>query len=210
MIYKGLEASEQVRLGGKTASPGIWMEEWSKHAVLAGAEGAGYWEKVKNTAFSIPLDQAVTDWMAKDITYVQVTALNKEHTECLLREAYPYYKADVQVILNTALAAVLKEWAGTDHLVIELENHGRHLEETDVSRTVGWFTTMYPVRLDWKEGSWPECVRAIKGATAAGARQREGYGIRGIWRGAVRRRGRVACRGSGSVTPPRTVRKGAE
>jgi len=178
LIYRGLETAGQIRLPGKTASLNIWGEEWVKHATLAGFEGADYWKKVKNTSFPIPLDLPVTVWMARDITSLQATALDKERTEFLLREAHHYYKTDVPVLLNTALAAVLKEWTGLDHLVIELENHGRHLEEIDVARTVGWFTTMYPVRLDWKEGSWPECVKAIKEQLQQVPGKGEGYGIR--------------------------------
>ena len=46
------------------------------------------------------------------------------------------------------------QWSGHNDMVIDLEGHGREdlIAGVDVSRTVGWFTTIFPVRLCWPEG----------------------------------------------------------
>jgi len=52
----------------------------------------------------------------------------------------------------TALAQCLAEWVGSGRVLIDLEGHGREelFEEIDLSRTVGWFTSLFPVLLDLK------------------------------------------------------------
>ncbi|WP_275888190.1 condensation domain-containing protein, partial [Nonomuraea lactucae] len=52
-------------------------------------------------------------------------------------------------MLLAGLLQALGEWAGTDAVTIDLESHGREAvaEDVDVSRTVGWFTSIFPVRL---------------------------------------------------------------
>ncbi|GLZ29127.1 hypothetical protein Lesp02_13170 [Lentzea sp. NBRC 105346] len=65
--------------------------------------------------------------------------------------------AGPQEVLLTALAVALSRW-GAD-AVIDLEGHGRHEDEgVDLSRTVGWFTSLYPVRLDHGILSWDDFV----------------------------------------------------
>jgi hypothetical protein len=59
-------------------------------------------------------------------------------------------------VLLTGLAIAIADWArrrerGTNHAVLlELEGHGREdiFGDVDLARTVGWFTSLFPVRLD--------------------------------------------------------------
>ena len=53
--------------------------------------------------------------------------------------------------LLTACAMALAEWSGERHLLLDLESHGREPLpdlELDLSRTLGWFTSLYPVSLE--------------------------------------------------------------
>ena len=58
----------------------------------------------------------------------------------------------VHEVLLAALAAALTRWrpGPAGGVLVELEGHGREQvsPDADVSRTVGWFTSIYPVRLD--------------------------------------------------------------
>ncbi len=55
-------------------------------------------------------------------------------------------------------------WTGSDTLLVDLEGHGREdlLEGVDLSRTVGWFTTIFPVRLAWTGGGPGPALKAVK------------------------------------------------
>ena len=75
--------------------------------------------------------------------------LDAAQTQRLLREVPQAYRTRVDEVLLAALARVLGSWLGRDAVLVELEGHGREdvLPGVELSRTVGWFTTTYPVVL---------------------------------------------------------------
>jgi non-ribosomal peptide synthase protein (TIGR01720 family) len=60
------------------------------------------------------------------------------------------YRTRIDDVLLTALTQACAPWTGTSALLVDLEGHGREplFEDVDLSRTVGWFTAMFPVVLD--------------------------------------------------------------
>ncbi|QOV35583.1 amino acid adenylation domain-containing protein [Streptomyces ferrugineus] len=82
---------------------------------------------------------------------VLTVELAPEVTEAVLAEVTEAFHCGPDAVLLTALAAAAlrRRDAGTG-LLVHLEGHGREglSRPADVSRTVGWFTTQYPVRLD--------------------------------------------------------------
>lgn len=81
---------------------------------------------------------------------ISVLILTKKQTRVLLRESNKVYDTQINDILLTALGSMLYEITGNNINYITLESHGREEidDSIDISRTVGWFTTMYPVRLE--------------------------------------------------------------
>ncbi|MEG5263209.1 non-ribosomal peptide synthetase [Pseudomonas sp. JDS28PS106] len=75
--------------------------------------------------------------------------LNTTLTQQLLQVAPSAYRTQVNDLLLTALAQVLCRWSGQPSALIQLEGHGREtlFEEIDLTRSVGWFTSAYPLRL---------------------------------------------------------------
>ena len=94
--------------------------------------------------------------------------MSAAETQELLQEVPEIYHTEINDVLLTALAEVLSEWSGRRQVVVELEGHGREelFEEVEVSRTVGWFTTIYPVLLEVSETGWS---RLGEGAAASAA-----------------------------------------
>src|SRR4030095_7898976 len=80
--------------------------------------------------------------------------LSVEETTELIQSASHASSAQTTDLLLTALMHAYAEWSGQQSLLIDLEGHGREeiLERIDLSRTVGWFTTIFPVLLRIKEG----------------------------------------------------------
>ncbi|WP_422647538.1 non-ribosomal peptide synthase/polyketide synthase [Actinoalloteichus caeruleus] len=91
-----------------------------------------------------------------------VTALDPEHTRPLLGAVPAAFHATVNDVLLSGFAAALVHRRGTaGPLLINLEGHGReeHLgDAVDLSRTIGWFTSQHPVRLDPGVFSWDDTV----------------------------------------------------
>jgi microcystin synthetase protein McyA len=88
-------------------------------------------------------------------------------------------RAQVHEVLLTALAASLAEWSGAERVLIDVESHGR--EETigavDLTRTVGWFTVIYPLVVEVGEGSWSEKLRRVKEQQREVPQGGIGYGV---------------------------------
>lgn len=116
--------------------------------------------------FSLPTDFPVSPEAnsRQSVSVVQAT-LTAEETRALLQDVPPVYNTQVNDILLTALAQALVGWLGRRTVTIDLEGHGREalFAEIDLSRTVGWFTTLFPVRLDLSRAFEPgTALKTIK------------------------------------------------
>ncbi|MBL4647968.1 MAG: amino acid adenylation domain-containing protein, partial [Gammaproteobacteria bacterium] len=79
-------------------------------------------------------------------------ALDQQTTQQLLEHANQAYHTETNDLLLTVLAYTLQDWQGDSIQGVTLEGLGREAIDAhvDTSRTVGWFTTMYPVKLEVK------------------------------------------------------------
>ncbi|WP_369303278.1 amino acid adenylation domain-containing protein [Pseudomonas sp. N2-5-1-1] len=78
-----------------------------------------------------------------------VSQLDAERTRQLLQQAPTAYRTQINDLLLTALARVICQWTGQASSLIQLEGHGREdlFDDIDLTRTLGWFTSLFPVRL---------------------------------------------------------------
>ncbi|QKV94272.1 amino acid adenylation domain-containing protein [Streptomyces sp. NA02950] len=112
--------------------------------------------------------------------------LPAEVTEPLLGRVPAAFRAEVNDVLLTALALAVADWrrrhgrGDTSSVLVGLEGHGREeiVPGVDLSRTVGWFTSLYPVRLD--PGSLSREQRAAAGPELAGALKRVKEQLRAV------------------------------
>ncbi|WP_262699225.1 MULTISPECIES: amino acid adenylation domain-containing protein [Streptomyces] len=112
---------------------------------------------------------------ARDITATArrlMLTLPAEQTSALLTTVPAAFHARINDVLLSAFAVAVAQWRAqrghqAGHVLVNLEGHGREeLDEgVDLSRTVGWFTSLFPVRLDPGPHDWAE-FRA--GGPAAG------------------------------------------
>jgi non-ribosomal peptide synthase protein (TIGR01720 family) len=113
-------------------------------------------------------------------TAVHVTSLTAEDTSALLQDAPRTHRALPSEVLLTALAETLSQWCGSRGCRLDLEGHGRESfsHDIDLSRTVGWFTALYPVRLDTGAAATPvEALKMVKEQVRAVPRGGLGYGV---------------------------------
>nr|CAE53352.1 non-ribosomal peptide synthetase [Actinoplanes teichomyceticus] len=77
------------------------------------------------------------------------------------------FHCGIQEVLLAGLAAAVARWRGDDAgVLVDVEGHGRHAADgEDLLRTVGWFTSVHPVRLDV---SGVDLAAAAAGDAAAG------------------------------------------
>jgi non-ribosomal peptide synthase protein (TIGR01720 family) len=151
--YEQLVAGEEVRLPAKSSSFKQWAEQLVRYAESEQARAAAeYWvdERWEQEDWGrLPVDEAGGENRGEQARAVTV-GLSRSETQELLQEVPEVYHTEINDVLLTALAEVLTEWSGEKQVVVQLEGHGREelFEEVEVSRTVGWFTTLYPVLLE--------------------------------------------------------------
>ena len=148
--YAQLNAGKTVDLPPATTSLDEWaraLADYAKSEALA--EQCSYWESlVKEPEPSLPaLNPHGSNTVAD--TASLVGSLPTEATTQLLGLVHKAYRTQVDDLLLTALSSALCQWAERDSVLIELEGHGREdlFDGVDLSRSVGWFTSLYPVRL---------------------------------------------------------------
>ncbi|MEV2200359.1 amino acid adenylation domain-containing protein [Streptomyces fradiae] len=181
VLLEDLEtACRRKPLGAKTTS----FPHWARLLTTAAAEGrfdaeTSYWtEATAGAGAEIPVDADGANLMGTQATVR--CELPEGLTRRLLQEVPGVYRTQVNDVLLAALAQVLCGWSGRERLLIDLEGHGREelFEGVDLSRTVGWFTTMFPVALRSYDG-WDAQIKHTKEAL-------RGIPNRGLGFGALR------------------------
>jgi len=135
-----------------------------------------YWKAVEGTAAdSLPSFPGRRSGRA-----VRTLELSEEETHRLLHRVHRAYGTGNNDILLTALALALNRWAGMETILINLEGHGREpiIEGLDITRTVGWFTSQFPVVLTIpKPGDISFCIKTVKETLRSIPNNGIGYGI---------------------------------
>jgi amino acid adenylation domain-containing protein/non-ribosomal peptide synthase protein (TIGR01720 family) len=171
--YRQAVRGEPVDLGAKTTSWQRWSTGLTDLVAAGGLDHElPYWSTAHGVG-DLPVDR---DGGAVGKDGVEVT-LDVVDTEALLRQAPTRYRTRVNDVLLAALAWALQRWTGQDRVAVTLEGHGREdVLDLDVSRTVGWFTTMFPLALTVPDGDWRTVVRAVRKQLRAMPGNGFGYG----------------------------------
>ena len=137
----------QVRAGAFDADLDYWasVPGTVPAALPPGRDGAGPTSQDRASQDRASQDRVNTVGRAATIT----VRLGQAETDALLHQVPGVYRTQVNDVLLAALGRAVAEWAGQPGVLVALEGHGR--EEVaggvDLSRTVGWFTTEFPVAL---------------------------------------------------------------
>lgn len=157
-------------LAAKTTSYRQWVKTVDDY-ILTNKEEQKYWESIQH-------DQQNYHRYAKAEAQVSVLQIDSETTKELISQANLAYHTEVNDLLLTAFAYTLYEWNKNKINHITLEGHGREYirEDIDLSKTVGWFTTIYPVRLEIKK-TLSQSIKSIKENLRVIPNKGSGYGI---------------------------------
>jgi amino acid adenylation domain-containing protein/non-ribosomal peptide synthase protein (TIGR01720 family) len=177
--YEQLSRGEEVRLGAKTTSWQEWGWRLEERALDGSAVDGSYWEEVsRREGVRLPCAVGPEKDLEGDSATVSV-ALSEMETEGLKRSAGAGGSGPtLEELLLAGVARSLSAWLDSEGVLVELEGHGREWEgPVDVSRTVGWFTTLYPM---WLEVGWGaglgELVSSVKAQVRGVPRRGASYG----------------------------------
>ncbi|MBO1420083.1 condensation domain-containing protein, partial [Streptomyces sp. FH025] len=180
--YRQAVEGRPLRLPARTSSLREWTRRLSVHTAAGGfADQRAHWAAVtRHSAAPLPVDGDGGN-TAADLRAVTVR-LDRERTDALLRAVPGVYRTRIDDVLLTALGQVLAEWTGRRTVAIGLEGHGREdrlFDGLDLSRTVGWFTSLFPVALDVpdvSDGDWGTALKSVKEQLRAVPDRGLGYG----------------------------------
>jgi amino acid adenylation domain-containing protein/non-ribosomal peptide synthase protein (TIGR01720 family) len=179
--YKQLESGKPIQLPPKTTSFKHWAEKLTEYAFSpAATKELTYWSNISTPKIThLPVDSKGGANTKASARSVKVSLTEKE-TRALLQEIHKAYHTQINDILLTALVQVLATWSGSNSVLIDLEGHGREeiLPDVDLSRTVGWFTSIFPVLLELKATeNLGDTIKFIKGQLRAIPNRGIGYGV---------------------------------
>jgi len=180
-VYGQFSRGEAIKLPPKTTSFRQWAERLTAYAQSEEVEQelgewlAWSWERVS----PLPVDHPGG---ANTVASAQMISmsLSVEETQALLREVPQVYRTQINDVLLTALVQAFAQWTGENLLLVDLEGHGREelFEDVNLSRTVGWFTSIFPVLLDLRGARGPgEALKSVKEQLRRIPRRGINYGV---------------------------------
>ncbi|MEM9944617.1 MAG: amino acid adenylation domain-containing protein, partial [Cyanobacteria bacterium P01_D01_bin.36] len=171
IAYQQISTGQPVSLPAKTTA----FSHWTQHLrdkLPAFKTERGYWIETSRPTNALPIDRPTGSNTVGDSREMVVGF--DEQTTASLKTLRP----SVNVVLLLALAQTLKQWSQNDTVVLDIEGHGRHVwdESLNLARTVGWFTSLYPLRLSLPSGSLDEQLEQVAGQLERVPNGGSGYG----------------------------------
>ncbi len=176
--YRQAKEGGEISLPEKTTSFKEWSEGIARYRnSYKLRQEAGYWNKVNREVAKGKVEKDGLKGADKPAA-VGIT-LEREQTEALLRNSNRAYNTEINDLLLTALARAVNRTTGQRALAVELEGHGREEinEKINVERTVGWFTSVYPVVFENIGNEIGEDIRNTKETLRRVPNKGIGYGM---------------------------------
>ena len=121
-----------------------------------------YWDRVQEKLQHLPSSMAKDSGRSMNLVNA---SLDAQTTHSITTTAGNPYHADINDLLMTALGRSYYKLTGNDAVSVQFEGHGREYignAQLLTDRTVGWFTSVYPVVLEHLDGDLRSCLRQTK------------------------------------------------
>ncbi len=149
----------------KTTSVIEWAEQLSRYAQSDECQAAAsYWTSSEQAGIhQLPTDHSSPP-AADEASATAYRFLLSDADTQLLTQANQAYNTQTRDLLLTALALTLTDWTKATAVRIDLEGHGREpvFDGIDIGRTVGWFTSFFPVTLSLPKRDSCAAIKSVK------------------------------------------------
>ncbi|MEL7328705.1 MAG: condensation domain-containing protein [Cyanobacteria bacterium J06559_1] len=178
-------------LPAKTTAFKAWAEMLVAQAEMRSPELPFWLDQLTPPHIRLPRGTAPSTQATEGSANTLTLTLNATETSALLQAVPAVYNTQINDVLLSALAHTLVDWGyesaqpdggaqATDAILVDVEGHGREqlVPEVDLSRTVGWFTAVHPVRLTLGECHDPgDVLKTIKEQLRQVPDKGIGYGL---------------------------------
>jgi non-ribosomal peptide synthase protein (TIGR01720 family) len=179
LAYEAFSQGREPQLAQRTSSYRAWADGLAAQVPALVEQELDYWlAQLDQPGKDLPCDNPRGKNLVRfrEETFM---GLDATRTGQLLKQAPAVYGTQINDLLLTALGRVLCRWSEAESVLVQLEGHGREdlVEGLDLSRTLGWFTTMFPVRLaPLTEQDFGASILAVREQLAAVPQKGVGYG----------------------------------
>ncbi len=178
--YQQLSQSGAIHFPLKTTSFKYWAEQLQQYAQSTEIQQElDFWLAQPRQQPQLPVDYPGGANTIASTRTVSI-ALSVEETQALLQKVPAAYQTQINDVLLTALVQAFAQWTGVRSVLLDLEGHGREaiFQDVDLTRTVGFFTTIFPVLLDLGDNSdLKEALKAVKEQLRCVPNRGIGYGL---------------------------------
>jgi amino acid adenylation domain-containing protein/non-ribosomal peptide synthase protein (TIGR01720 family) len=158
--YQCILQNEEIKLAPKTHSFQEWSNQLQQYSNSKEfLKEKQYWREIeeRSTVVCLPkrtLGERISGKHSEQITRQSLSIkLSQAETEKLLKQVNIAFNTEINDILLAALGMAVRKSVGREKILIQMEGHGREdiISGMNISRTIGWFTSIYPVVLDMTE-----------------------------------------------------------
>ncbi|PZO10729.1 MAG: hypothetical protein DCF25_20290, partial [Leptolyngbya foveolarum] len=164
----------------KTSAFQTWAQKLQTYATSPQIQQElSFWKSVlPAVSTSIPVDVTEGEPVITSTQTVTVELTTAE-TNVLLKSLPQSEQVHINELFLAALTQSFQSWTDQSALLVDMEGHGREalFSQIDVSRTLGWFTTVYPVCLPLHTTTWQTALDEIKAQFQQLPNRGTGYGV---------------------------------
>ena len=169
-VYMMLQAGQEISLPQKTSSVKLWSQkinEFARNESLL--DQLSVWSEKAEQIVAIPTDHqnGLNNEASEKVVSVYI---EKENVDKIVKNVMPRFHVQMEHVLLAALGRTLSNWTQNKTVAINLERHGREdiFKTVDLSRTIGWFTTIFPFFLNVPdENEFSKLVNTVKSQLTA-------------------------------------------
>ncbi|MGA9771256.1 MAG: condensation domain-containing protein [Blastocatellia bacterium] len=182
-IYEHISEGLEIPPAPETTSFKEWARRLSVYAEsMALNQEIDYWTAISRNSISpLPVDPGSGQMTnAESSARVVRIELGVEETRSLIFENAKRHQARASEVVLASVAQAISNWTGSPQVLLDIEGHGREplFESVSLSRTVGWFTVLFPMLLDLRDASDSEQIlmhvkNQLRGVPNGGI----GYGV---------------------------------
>lgn len=147
----------------KTSSIKDWSQYLKKYSYSISEKEINFWKQQITNPFRLPVDLK-NEIIIQEKDVVQYHFSLQQDITSQLASANKVYNTKTEELLITAFSNAILNWSNTSTITFGFERHGRETSETtlNLSKTVGWFTAYFPVKLEHNQNDEKNNIIATK------------------------------------------------
>ncbi|EQB86567.1 amino acid adenylation domain-containing protein/non-ribosomal peptide synthase protein (TIGR01720 family) [Clostridium punense] len=162
-ILKQLDEDSELRLPLKTNSYKEWAEALQTYSKNDFSDEVDYWKAILNKEINYNVDYDNEEDIV-ETSNILSKEIDEKTLNSLVEKSKEIYNIDLNETLIIGLVIALNKLTNKDEIIVELERHGREAinDYIDISRTVGWFTSMYPAHFSIEHEDIEDSIKSLK------------------------------------------------